>query len=622
MSIRITRYVKVYAMLLVLVLSFFTEGMTQKLPERIEPPFWWTGMNHTDLQIMVYGNNIAHTRVKIEYPGLILREVVAVENPNYLFLYLDIHNALPGNFDIHFYDQEEILYTYNYEFMRRDYSARTLQGFDASDAVYLLMPDRFANGNPDIDNLPHMLEKVDRKNPDARQGGDIQGIINHLDHIADMGFTAIWINPLLENNQPRYSYHGYAITDFYRIDARYGSNEDFKKLVSEARKKGLKIIKDMVLNHCGHYHWWIKDIPTQDWIHQWPEFTRVAYSLATLADPHYAKSDFIRYNQGWFDTNMPDLNQQNRLLADYLIQNSIWWIEYAEIGGIRLDTQPFADKDFVSQWACRIMSEYPDFNIAGEQWSFMVPFSAYFQGGKEQYDGYNSYIPTAFDFPLFDAIGKAFNEEHGWNSGMSRLYNIIAQDFLYADPYHLVIFGDNHDTDRIFTRLGDDVDNLKLAIAFLSTTRGIPQFYAGFETLESAYEHDGHGILRVPYPGGWPDDTINAFTREGRNKLQNKVVDYMSHLLNYRKNNSLLHYGKLKHFVPENNVYVYFRYNDMESVMVVLNNNNDDVFLDLRRFAEPTKGFKYAHDIITNQVFPFAEEWSISAKQALILELK
>ena len=619
---KITHNIKITLLLIFFHLALFSEGITQKSPERIEPPFWWSGMNYADLQIMVYGDKIANTRVKIDYPGLKIREVVSVDSPNYLFLYLDIGSASPGNFDIRFYDGRKVIYKYNYELMQREDNAAYIQGFDASDAVYLLMPDRFANGNPEIDNLPHMLEKVDRTNPDARQGGDIQGIIDHLDHIADMGFTAIWINPLLENNQPRYSYHGYAITDFYQIDGRFGSNDDFLKLISEARKKDIKIIKDMVLNHCGHYHWWMSDLPSKDWIHQWPEFTRTAFSLSTLADPHFAQSDFIRYNHGWFDTNMPDLNQQNRLLADYLIQNSIWWIEYAKIGGIRLDTQPFADKYFISLWAQRILSEFPYFNIAGEQWSFMVPFSAYFQGGKEQYDGYNSNIPAAYDFPLFDAIGKAFNEEHGWNSGMIRLYDILAQDFLYANPYHLIIFGDNHDTDRIFTRLGENIENLKLAIAFLSTTRGIPQFYSGFETLESAYEHDGHGILRVPFPGGWPDDTINAFTREGRNNLQNDVVDYLSHLLNYRKHKSVLHYGKLKHFVPENNVYVFFRYNDVESVMVVLNNNNEDVFLDLNRFTEATKDFTYAHDIITNRSFSLSQEWKLSGKQALILELK
>jgi neopullulanase len=621
-EMKVTGKLKKTVVLFIWILVFHAHGMTQKLPDRVEPPFWWVNMNHNELQIKVYGEKIGFTQVMIDHPGVRIREVVSVESLNYLFIYLDIKDAVPGKFTIRFHNDNDVVFAHDYELKERQSHSKYLEGFDASDAIYLLMPDRFANGNPDLDNLPHMLEKVDRNNPDARQGGDIQGVINHLDHIANMGFTAIWINPLLENNQPLYSYHGYAITDFYRIDARYGSNEDYRTLVSEARKKGLKIIKDMVLNHCGHYHWWIDDLPTQDWIHQWPEFTRVAYSLTTLADPYFAESDFVRYNQGWFDTNMPDLNQQNRLLADYLIQNSIWWIEYAKLGGIRLDTQPFADKDFVSQWAYRIMSEYPDFNIAGEQWSFLVPFSAYFQGGNEQYDGYNSNIPAAFDFPLFEAIGQAFNEEHGWNSGMGRLYNILAQDFLYADPYQLIIFGDNHDTDRILTRMGNNIENLKLAMAFLATTRGIPQFYSGFETLESAFEHDGHGILRTRFPGGWPDDERNAFTREGRTEQENSVVDYLSRLLNYRKSKTVLHLGKLKHFVPENNVYVYFRYDDNDTLMIVLNNNEESEVLNLSRFDEVTGDFSKGVNIMSEKVFILDKELLLPAKTALILELK
>ena len=595
----------------------------QTSPEKVEPPFWWAGMQQSELQILVYGDKIAHSRVIIEHPGVQIKEVVSVESPNYLFIYLELENAAPeSSFDIEFRQGDKTVYQYSYHLRKRKEDAREIQGFDASDAIYLLMPDRFANGNPALDNLPQMLEKVNRENPDARQGGDIQGIVDNLDHIADMGFTAIWINPLLENNQPRYSYHGYAITDFYKIDPRFGTNQDFVNLIDSAGERGVRIIKDMVLNHCGHYHWWMNDLPSADWIHHWPEFTRTAYPMTTLVDPHFANSDFIRMNHGWFDTNMPDLNHNNRLLADYLIQNSIWWIEYSGIGGIRMDTQPFVDKEFMARWAFEILKEFPQFNIVGEQWHVLPPFSAYFQGGKEQYDGYNSHIPTVFDFPLFDALAKAFTEQQGWDSGMTHIYNVIAQDFLYADHHHLIVFGDNHDTDRIFTRLGDNIDNLKLALAFLTTTRGIPQFYSGFETLESAYEHDGHGIMRVPFPGGWPDDSVNAFTREGRTEDQNKVVDYLSQLLNYRKSKPVLHYGKLKHFVPENNVYVYFRYNEDETVMVVINNNKTEEKLSLARFEEITGAYTRANNVLNGEVLSLDREWLLPAKSALVLELR
>jgi len=615
---RIKRTLMLLAMLLVVSL----QSIARNAPERVEPPFWWAGMYHKELQIMVYGEDIGQTRVKIDHPGVKLREVVAVDSPNYLFLYLDLTDAQPGRFDIEFISGRRTRYTYNYELLQRKENARYLQGFDNSDAIYLLMPDRFANGNPALDNLPGMLENVDRTNPDARQGGDIQGIINNLDHIAGMGFTAIWINPLLENNQPRYSYHGYATTDFYNIDARFGGNEDFVRLVREAENKGLKIIKDKIFNHCGHHHWWIKDLPTADWLNEWDEFTRTSYRMTTIVDPHFAVADYKRMMDGWFDTNMPDLNQRNRLLANYLTQNSVWWIEYTGIHGIRMDTQPYADKYFMADWAAYVLAEYPNFNIVGESWSGIPALTSYFQGGRVQHDGYDSNIPTVFDFALYDAIGLAFHEEQGWSSGMMRLYNTLAQDFLYANPFNLVVFGDNHDTDRIFTRVGEDMDKLKMAIAFLVTTRGIPQFYTGIETLESAREHDGHGKLRVTFPGGWPDDPVNAFTREGRTDEQNEIVDFLGKLLNYRKDKEVLHYGWVRQFVPENNIYVYFRYNDEETIMVVLNNNSREMELNTRRFEEATMGFNMARDIISGQVFRGFGTWKIPANSALILELE
>ena len=607
---------------IVLVLALSVQLISRNAPERVEPPFWWSGMVHAELQVLVYGENIAQTRVNIDYPGVKLKEVVSVESPNYLFLYLDIAEAQPGSFTIDFVSGRRTMFSYEYELRQRQENARYIQGFDASDAIYLLMPDRFASGDPSLDNVPGMLENVDRTNPDGRMGGDIQGIINHLDHIAAMGFTAIWINPVLENNQPRYSYHGYAITDFYNVDARFGTNDDYLRLIELANEKGMKIIKDKVFNHCGHHHWWMKDLPTPDWINQWPEFTRTTYRMSTILDPHFAQADYKQMMDGWFDVNMPDLNQRNRLLATYLIQNSVWWIEYSGIQGIRMDTQPYAEKEFMADWGRYLMTEYPNYNIVGEAWSGEPALTSYFQGGKPRHDGYDSNIPAVFDFSLYDAIGQAFNEEQGWASGMMRLYNSLSLDFLYTDPYNLVIFGDNHDTNRFLRRVGDDMDKLRMAIAFIATTRGIPQLYTGIETLESAYEHDGHGLLRVRFPGGWPDDPVNAFTREGRTDEQNAIVDYISLLFNYRKNKEVLHFGWLRHFVPQDNIYTYFRYNEEETVMVVLNNNDREMPLDISRFAEVTYGYQLAYDIVTGQSFPMERNWTIPANTALVLELR
>ncbi len=608
--------------MLILAFVFLAAALhAGRTPERVEPPFWWADMMHTGLQLMVYGENIGSTRVEINHPGISLKEVVAVESPNYLFIYLDIADAAPGIFPIHFISDEEMVYSYDYVLRPRNPESRYREGINVSDAIYLLMPDRFANGDPSLDDQPGMLEQSDRNNPSGRHGGDIPGIIRHLDHIAGMGFSAIWLNPVLENNQPRYSYHGYAITDFYKVDPRLGSNEDYRLLVAEAEKKGIKIIKDLILNHCGHHHWWMDDLPTPDWLNQWDSFTRTSYRMTTIVDPHASQYDYDRMLKGWFDTNMPDLNQRNRLLARYLKQNSVWWIEYAGLRGIRMDTQPYADRFFMSDWARYILYEYPYFMIIGEAWMGIPAMVSYYQGGKMNHDGYDSCFPSVFDFALYDDIGLAFNEEQGWATGLMRLYNTLAQDFLYPDPYNLVIFGDNHDTNRIFTRVGEDLDKLKMALTFLFTTRGIPQVYTGTELLESAYEHHGHGELRSNFPGGWPDDPVNKFTREERSEEQNMVVDHITTLLNFRKNTPALYNGWLLQFVPEDNSYVYFRYDDQDTIMVILNNNDTNITLEMERFREGWVGYSRAEEVLTGKVYEGFGAWTIPGNTAMVLQL-
>ncbi len=590
-------------------------------PERIEPPFWWTGMAHTELQLMVYGENIGNTRAVIDHPGVRVKEVVAVDSPNYLFVCLDITDALAGSFPVRFVDGTQTVYLFDYELKQRDPDSRYREGVNVSDAIYLLMPDRFANGDPSLDDQPDMLEQSDRSKPSGRHGGDIQGVIDHLDHIAGMGFSAIWLNPVLENNQPEYSYHGYATTDYYNTDPRFGTNEDYRRLVAEAGEKGIRIIKDIILNHCGHHHWWMDDLPVADWIHHWDTFTRTTYRMTTIVDPHAAAHDYKRMVRGWFDTNMPDLNQQNRLLARYLKQNSVWWIEYAGISGIRMDTQPYADRFFMSDWARYVLHEYPYFMIIGEAWIGIPAIISYYQGGKLNHDGYDSYFPSVFDFALYDDIGMAFNEEQGWSTGMMRFYNTLAQDFLYPDPYNLVVFGDNHDTDRIFTRVGEDLDKLKMALAFIFTTRGIPQVYTGTELLESAYEHHGHGALRANFPGGWTDDPVNKFTREGRTGEQNSIVDHITTLLHFRKKTPALYEGWLLQFVPEDNIYVYFRYDNHDTIMVILNNNETDKQLEMARFEEGWSGYSRGEDIISGAVYEGFDTWDVPGNSALVLKL-
>ncbi|MFO7979168.1 MAG: glycoside hydrolase family 13 protein [Bacteroidales bacterium] len=616
------RFITVSYLMLTALLLFPFGIDAQEAPQRVEPPFWWTDMVHPELQIMAYGDHIGQTRVEIDHPGVVLQEVVAVESPNYLFLYLDVREADPGSFMINFYDGNRLEYSYEYELRAREQGSAMRTGFNTSDAIYLLMPDRFANAVADNDQLPGMLDEANPENPNARHGGDIQGIIENIDYIADMGFTAIWVNPLLENDQPRYSYHGYAITDFYNIDPRFGSNDDYRRLVQVAGERDVKIIKDMIFNHMGHHHWWMEDLPSPDWIHQWDEFTRTTYRMTTIMDPYAARDDYRQMMDGWFDTNMPDLNQGNRLLATYLMQNSVWWIEFSGLQGFRVDTQPYADRFFMSQWGKYVMTEYPYFNIVGESWTGVPAMISYFQGGKNNHDGYDSNIPAVFDFSLYDAIGLAFEEEQGWDTGMMRLYNSLAQDYLYANPYNLVIFGANHDTDRFLTRVGGDVDKLKMALALIFTTRGIPSVYTGTELLFEAFEHDGHGVMRRGFPGGWPGDPINAFTTEGRTPEQNEMVDYITQLLTWRQQKQVLHNGWLVHFVPDDNIYVYFRVNEDETVMVILNNNEQEKTLDMSRFSDRIAGYTRANDVMTQQVREGFEQWSIPANAAMIMELE
>ncbi|NLH55253.1 MAG: glycoside hydrolase family 13 protein [Rikenellaceae bacterium] len=603
-----------------IILSFMSEAQNIN---RIEPPCWWVGMKNSELQLMVNGKDIAQAEVNISYPGVELVSVDRVESPNYLFVNLLLDAEVkPSLFDITFSFANGKKIVHNYRLNERRTDSYLRQGFDASDVIYLLFPDRFANGNPDNDVVKGMLDKLDRKDLYARHGGDIQGIINHLDYLIDLGITAIWINPVLENNQPAASYHGYAITDFYSIDPRHGTNELYKELVELSHQKGIKIIKDLIFNHCGSNHWWMDDLPMKDWINQWPEFTRTNYRGTTTIDPYVSEYDRVLMSDGWFDVHMPDLNQRNPYMAKYLIQNSIWWIEYADLDGIRMDTHPYPDKEFMARWTREVMAEYPNFNIVSEVWLNYPAWCAYWQTGSVNRDGYDSGIKTVMDFPLMFAMQQAFDEKEGWDTGINRLYEILVHDFVYPNPMDIMIFADNHDVSRFMKSKNMSIGRFKLGMAFLLTTRGIPQIYYGTEILMDGDEAEGHGVIRRDFPGGWEGDTRSAFTADGRTKKENEAWNYLNTILQWRKTATAIHNGRLIHFIPEKEVYVYFRQNSEQTVMVVLHNGYQPKVIKTQRFNEILRNFKEGVDILTDTRITNLEKLQLSPRSALIIELK
>jgi len=589
---------------------------------RVEPLFWWVGMENPELQVMVYGEDIAALQPAIDYEGVRLKRAIRVENPNYLFLDLYIDKqAKPGTFDIQFRRKGETVESHPYELRSRNQKPQEHQGFNNGDVIYLITPDRFANGNPDNDEVPSLIEGKNRDAKGGRHGGDLQGIIDHLDYIDRMGYTAIWLNPVLENDMPDHSYHGYATTDYYQVDARMGSNELYKKLSHKAKERGIKLIMDMIPNHCGSNHWWMEDPPSDNWVHYQDSFQVTNHRRTTVRDPHASQADHKKFTHGWFVSAMPDLNQDNPLMAQYLIQNSIWWVEYADLNGIRVDTYPYSGKKFMARWTCRMMEEYPNLNIVGEEWSLNPAVVAYWQEGKENADGYTSCLPSLMDFPLHNGLLSALKEEEGWNRGWIKAYEALSNDFQYADPYNLVIFPDNHDMSRFFTQIGEDYGLYKLGISYILTMRGIPQIFYGTEILMANPGTDDHGIIRSDFPGGWPGDQTNAFTGEGLSKQKKAAQDFMKKLLNWRKQKEVIHNGRLMHFAPQNGVYVYFRYNEQEKVMVVLNKSKESRQIDLSRFSEILEPGSRATDVISGNQYTLNGTLKVAGKTPLILEV-
>jgi len=590
---------------------------------RIEPGNWWVGMKLNQITLLVYGTDIQNLEPQIKYSGVKITKTEKVENPNYLFITIDISTQTKaGTAKIEFQKKGKTIITKDFPLLAREMNSANRASFSPKDAILLLMPDRFANGDAKNDTTPESLEKANRSDESGRHGGDIQGIINNLDYIKNLGYTQIWNTPLAENNMPKYSYHGYAATDFYKIDSRYGTNEDFKRLVSEAKKRNIGLIWDVVLNHCGSEYYFVKDLPMKDWLNFQETKTSTNHIKSTLLDPYATEQDKIGYTDGWFDRHMPDLNQRNPFMASFLIQNTIWWIEYTGLSGFREDTFSYADKDFLAKWTKTILEEYPNFNIVGEEMTTVTELSAYWQKDKVNVDGYKCYLPSLMDFALTENLVKSLTTKNDWESTWKESYKGMGQDYLYPNSNNLLIFPDNHDMDRIYSRLNKDLDNWKIAMALYTTMRGIPQFYYGTELLFSNEKSGNDGQRRADFYGGWAGDNKNAVTRKGLEPKELEAQKYLSNLLNWRKKANVIHTGKFTHYAPEkNDVYVYFRYNDKEKVMVILNKNKEKVTLDINKYHQMIPTTFNAKEIITNTEITVKNTLEIAPKTALILEI-
>lgn len=590
---------------------------------RIEPPCWWVGMKNPELQIMVYGPGIGEAHVSVDYPGVRLKETVKTENPNYLFLYLDIEeDAAPGRMDLSFETAGGIMVR-EYELLPRSTKPGAM-GFSGADVLYLITPDRFANGDPSNDTLEGA--RVDRSRSGGRHGGDIRGVTDHLDYISDLGVTAIWLNPVQKNSAN--SYHGYAISDFYAVDPRFGTMDDYVEMIDKAHEMGLKVVMDMIFNHCGSAHWWMEDLPTSDWLNVNNEFVQTNHQKWTAVDPHAAPSERSGFTDGWFNRGMPDLNQRNPLLATYLIQSSIWWIEYARIDGIRQDTHPYMDLQFGADWCNAVLAEYPDFNIVGETWYPVGSgFPAWWQRGSKL-NPVDTGLKTVMDFNLAFIVPDAFNEANdpsdGASKGLFNIYVSLANDFLYEDTENILIFLDNHDLSRFARKDDSGLDKYRQGAAFILTTRGIPQIYYGTELLFTGTKNEGDGIIRKDMPGGWQGDERSVFTSEGRTDMENEAWNYMSTILNWRKTSEAVKHGDLIQYAPlreYGDCYVYARIKGDETVLVVLNGSDKATELEMGRYSDVIRDYAAGTDVVTGQTFSLTEKLPVPARGAYILEL-
>lgn len=588
---------------------------------KVEPPMWWSGMHNTNVMVTLYGENLADYAVASN--DLTITDVVRLENKNYLFVYLDFAAAKPGTYQLVLEHSQKESIQIPYELMERREGSALRKGYDSSDFIYLIMPDRFANGDPTNDSHPDLHEQSNRKDPWGRHGGDLQGIIDHLDYIAQLGVTAIWNTPVLEDNDPKGSYHMYAASDVYQIDRRFGSNEKYKQLSAELKKRNMKLIKDYVVNHWGLEHYIIQDLPSKDWINQWDEFTPSSHAKEIFSDPYAAEVDVKQLVNGWFVDSMADLNQKQPQLLKYLTQNAIWWIEYADLSGLRVDTYPYNSRDEVTLWSKAIMDEYPNFSIVAESWVINPIHLSYWQKDSPiaAMSGFNSQVTHVKDFALFAAVQEVFTEKTPWwDQKMNKIYKVFQNDFVYANPNDLMVFLENHDTTRINELV--DFENYKLMTTLLATVRGVPQTYYGTEISIKGSKEKGDADLRKDFPGGWPDDLRSAFTPIGRTPTENKYFDFTAQLFNWRKSEPVIHHGKTMHYAPQNEVYVYFRYTDTKSVMVILNANDEAQTLDLSRYKQRIGSATEAKDVFSGARVNLSNSLKIPPKSSSIISFK
>ena len=595
--------------------------------DHIEPENWYVGMKNSSLQLMVYGKNIRDSHVSVDYPGVKIDSLVRLDSPNYLFVYLNLSGAKPGNMVLNI-DGKKV----NYPLKARTMSGDKRIGFDNSDVLYMLMPDRFASGR----NITKPMKGlnpyvVDRSKPSLRHGGDLEGVRQHLDYFNQLGVTALWFTPVLENNSPdmnsQSTYHGYATTNYYRVDPRFGTNEDYARLVAEAHAKGLKVVMDMIFNHCGYDHPWVKDMPSKDWFNtpEWMKkgdnyYLQTSYKLTPVLDPYASKVDKRETVDGWFVRSMPDLNQKNPHVMTYLIQNSEWWIETIGIDGIRMDTYPYADRKAMSQWMKILNEEYPNFNTVGETWVTEPAYTAAWQKDSKL-SKVNSYLKTVMDFSFYDKINLAKHEEtDAWWKGLNRIYNSLCYDYLYENPSSVMAFIENHDTDR-FLENGKDTLALKQALALLLTINRIPQLYYGTEVLMNGTKEVTDGNVRCDFPGGFAGDKHNAFTAEGRTKAENAMFNWLSKLLKWRRNNMVITKGKQIQFIPYKGVYVIARQWNDQTILTILNGTNQAVTLPLDRYAEVIGNHQEAKDVISGRKVKLGSELQLKARDTKVIEL-
>ena len=609
--------------------------------DRIEPTNWYVGMKDTSLQLMVYGKDVRNADVEINYPGVRIDSIARLDSPNYLLVYLNIDGAKAGEMTLNF-KQGKQSKKVKYELRDRAMAGDKRIGFTNEDVLYMLMPDRFANGNPQNDVIKTMRDKTcDRNAPSLRHGGDLEGIRQHLDYFKELGVTTLWFTPVLENDNPSdgksSSYHGYATTDYYKVDPRFGTNDEYKRLIDEAHQNGLKVVMDMIFNHCGYYHPWVADLPSKDWLNtpEWLEdqakdnkdgiiktnekYLQTNGKLTTVFDPYASKFDLHQTVDGWFVPTMPDLNQRNPHVLKYLIQNSEWWIETVGIDGIRMDTYPYADADAMALWMKTINNEYPNFNTVGEAWVTEPAYTAALQKDSKLSEK-NSHLKTVMDFAFFDRINQAKNEEtDDWFSGMNRVYNVFCYDYLYPNPKSVMAFVENHDTDR-FLGEGKDTVALKQAMALLLTINRIPQVYYGTEVLMNGTKAITDGYVRCDYPGGWTGDKHNAFTAEGRTKVENDMFNWMSRLLHWRQGNEVITKGSQTQFCTHKGIYVIARQYNGKNVMTIINGKREANELDVKRYAEIIGNAEKAVDVTTGRNVIINHNIKLRPRQAMILE--